>query len=136
MTLTARDGAVQSEHDQVVNLIAQRWATVTKCKVTINTVPEKEPWPGVDRKYPDIIGWQYDPKRNTVEWIAEVETQDSFSVFDAHGRWMDYMAFGVPFYLFVPKGCRELAELFASRAGVHINRVYEYSVVNGMFQLG
>ncbi len=48
---------------------------------------------------------------------------------------MDYMAFGVAFYLFVPKGCRELAELFANRAGMHINRVYEYSVVNGMFQL-
>ena len=65
MTAIARDGAVQFEHDQVVNLIAQRWATVTKCKVTINTTPEKEPWLGVDRKYPDIIGWQYDPKRNT-----------------------------------------------------------------------
>ena len=135
MTVIASDGAVQSEHDQIVNLIAQRWATVTKCKVTINTAPEKEPWLGVDRKYPDIIGWQYQPTQNTVEWIAEVETEDSFSVFDAHGRWLDYMVFGVPFYLFVPKGCRELAELFAGRAGVHINRVYEYSVVNGMFQL-
>ena len=56
MTVIASDGAVQSEHDQIVNLIAQRWATVTKCKVTINTAPEKEPWLGVDRKYPDIIG--------------------------------------------------------------------------------
>ncbi|MEP6887850.1 MAG: hypothetical protein ABI945_05960 [Nitrospirales bacterium] len=109
MTLTAHDGAVQSEHDQIVNLIAQRWATVTKCKVTINTTSEKEPWLGVDRKYPDRSAGNTIPKRNTVEWIAEVETEDCFSVFDAHGRWMDYMAFGVPFYLFVPKGCRELA---------------------------
>jgi hypothetical protein len=34
------------------------------------------------------------------------------------------MAFDVPFYLFVLKGYGELAELCASRAGVHINRVY------------
>lgn len=103
ITLTARDGAVQSEHDQIVNLVAQHWATVTKCKVTISKTSEKEPSLGVDRKHPDIIGWQYQPKQTTVEWIAEVETEDSFSVFDAHGRWMDYMAFGVPFYLFGPQ---------------------------------
>jgi len=136
MAAIAHSHAVQLEHDQIVNLIAQRWARGTKCNVTIGTAPEREPWLGDARKYPDIIGWQSHPKRNTVEWIAEVETEDSFSVFDAHGRWMDYMAFGVPFYLFVPTGCRELAELFANRADVHINRVYEYSVVNGMFQLG
>ena len=55
MTLTARDGAVQSKHDEIVNLIAQRWAAVTKCRVTING-SGKKPWLGVDRKYPDIIG--------------------------------------------------------------------------------
>jgi hypothetical protein len=27
------------------------------------------------------------------------------------GRWLGYMVFGVPFYLFVPKACRELATL-------------------------
>jgi hypothetical protein len=135
MTLTARDGAVQSEHDHIVNLIAQRWATVTKCKVTINTVPEKEGWHGVDRKYPDRSASNADRSATPSSGSPRVETQDSFSVFDAHGRWLDYTAFGVPFYLFARKGCRELAELFASRAGVHIKRVYECTVVNGMFQL-
>ena len=38
---------------------------------------------------------------------------------------MEYMPFGHPSYLFVHKVCRELAELFANRSGVHTNRVYE-----------
>jgi len=122
-------------HDQIVNLIAQRWAVVTNCKVTINTASDKDRWLQSDRKYPDIVGCQCHPNRDTVEWIAEVETEDSFSVFDAHGRWQDYTCLGVPFYLFVPKGCRETAELFATRAGLTINRVYEYVFVNGVFQL-
>jgi hypothetical protein len=122
-------------HDQVVNFIAQRWAAVTNCKVTINTASDKDRWLHQGRKYPDIVGWQCHPGRDTVEWIAEVETEDSFSVFDAHGRWQDYTCLGVPFYLFVPKGCRETAELFATRAGLSINRVYEYATVNGAFQL-
>src|SRR5690349_19899150 len=58
-------------HDQVVNLIAQRWATVTNCKVTIITASVNDRWLHQGRKYPDIVGWQCHPDRDTVEWIAE-----------------------------------------------------------------
>jgi hypothetical protein len=121
-------------HDEIVNLVAQRWANTMHCQVTVNT-SKKNAWKTADRKYPDLVGWQLNTERNTVEWIAEVETEESFSELDAHGRWQDYMALGLQFYLFVPKGYGATAQFFASRAGVHINRIFEYTFVNEKFQL-
>jgi hypothetical protein len=86
-------------------------------------------------KYPDLVRWQLHAERNTVEWIAEVETEESFSELDAHGRWQDYTALGMQFYLFVPKGCGAIAQSFALRAGVQINRIFEYSFEQDTFQL-
>ncbi|MES4785763.1 MAG: hypothetical protein C4294_08050 [Nitrospiraceae bacterium] len=133
-TATSQTG-IGSLHDYIVSLVAQRWAKSMGCRVTINTASEENRWTGGNRRYPDIVGWQFNPSRNTVEWIAEVETEESFSELDAHGRWLDYTELGLPFYLFVPKGYRETAELFARRASVKINRVYEYAFVNDAFQL-
>jgi hypothetical protein len=126
---------VKSLHDQVVNLIAQRWAQTTKCRVTVNTTSDKDRWEGIDRRYPDLVGWQATRSRKTVEWIAEVETEESFSELDAHGRWQDYTALGLPFYLFVPKGYAATAQFFASRAGARISRIYEYHLENKQFEL-
>ena len=125
-----------SSHDAIVNYVAQRWAKTMRCKVMVNTASTKNGWKAAERKYPDLVGWQFHAQGNTVEWIAEVETEDSFSELDAHGRWRDYMDLGLQFYLFVPKGYGATAQFFASRAGVHINRIYEYSFVNEKFQLG
>ncbi|MGH7233339.1 MAG: hypothetical protein ACREJU_18555 [Nitrospiraceae bacterium] len=130
-------GAVktQSNHDVIVKFVAQRWAKTMRCKVMVNTDSAQNGWKTVERKYPDLVGWQFNTEGNTVEWIAEVETEDSFSELDAHGRWRDYMDLGLQFYLFVPKGYGATAQFFASRAGVRINRIYEYIFVNEKFQL-
>jgi hypothetical protein len=125
----------QSFHDYVVDLVAQRWANTMRCKVTVNTPSQSSASKTEERKYPDLVGWQLHAERNTVEWIAEVETEESFSELDAHGRWQDYTALGMQFYLFVPKGCGAIAQSFALRAGVQINRIFEYSFEQDTFQL-
>lgn len=135
MSSATHDIGIQSVHDQVVNLVAERWATTMQCTVTVNTPAREHGWSTAERKYPDLIGLKTGPKGNLVEWIAEVETEESFSELDAHGRWQDYTALGLRFYLFVPKGRGATAEFFASRAGARINRIFEYSFVEEQFQL-
>jgi hypothetical protein len=129
----ARTGVV-SLHDHVVSLVAQRWARSFQCKVTIKPDAEKPGW-AAGQHDPDIIGWQYSPAGNRVEWVAEVETEESLSHPQTRERLQDHAALGVPFYLFVPKGYRTVAQRVAMRAGIRLNGIYEYTFVNETFQL-
>ena len=135
MSTITHEAGVQSLHDHVVNLVAQRWAKSAQSKVTVNTGSEKKGRAGFDRNTPDLVGWKSSPKGTRVEWIAEVETKESLSRLEMRARWQDDAALGVPFYLFVPKGCRARAEQVAVKAGVTLNSIYEYAFVNETLQL-
>ncbi|MGH7164712.1 MAG: hypothetical protein ACREIS_04205 [Nitrospiraceae bacterium] len=135
MSTTAREAGIQTLHDQVVSQVAQRWAKSVQSQITINTDAERNRWAGSDRRYPDILGWKLLSGRNTIDWIAEVETEESVTEDLARGRWRDYAALGVPFYLFVPKGWRTTAQQLAAGSHVKLNGVYEYAFVSGTFQL-
>ncbi|MFM8552915.1 MAG: hypothetical protein ACKOCD_11515 [Nitrospiraceae bacterium] len=119
--------AIQSLHDQVVSLVAQRWAKSFQCKVTIN--------PGSETNEPDVLGWQFSPGGNRVEWIAEVETEESLTEMDRYKRWQAMTHKSLPFYLFVPKGYRSKVRHLAVMAGVDLNGIYEYAFLNEAFQL-
>lgn len=121
------DVAIQSLHGQVVSLVAQRWAKSFQCKVTIN--------PRAETGEPDLFGWQFSPSGNRVEWIAEVETEDSLTELDRYKRWQALADKSVPFYLFVPKGYRAKVRQLAVMAGVDLNGIYEYAFLNDTFQL-
>nr|MBI3614506.1 hypothetical protein [Nitrospirota bacterium] len=118
---------IGSLHDQVVSLVAQRWAKSFQCKVTIN--------PGSETTEPDVFGWQFSPAGNRVEWIAEVETEESLTGLDRYKRWQTLADKSVPFYLFVPKGYRSKVRQLAVMAGVDLNGIYEYAFLNETFQL-
>jgi hypothetical protein len=135
MTTATKDVAVHSLHDQVVSLVAQRWAKAVECKITIYTGREKFRWPRAIRNYPDIVGWTPDLGGNRLELVGEVETEESISSTDARIRWRDCAALNVPFYLFVPRGHRTVAQLFAAKAGVTFNGIYEYAMEQDRFQL-
>lgn len=122
-------------HDQVLNLIAQRWVQVGYCKVTIRPGDAAGAWPQFREVSPDLVGWQYGGGRQRLEWIAEVETQESLAQANREGRWRDGASLGLPFFLFVPRGLRGTAQRLAMNAGVKLNGIYEYSFVNNMFQL-
>lgn len=39
-----KEAGIETVHDQVVSLVAQRWAKAFRCKVTIHTGLEQNPW--------------------------------------------------------------------------------------------
>jgi hypothetical protein len=71
-----REQGIVTVHDQVVSLVAQRWAKAFHCKVTIHTGLEQDPWADPQQQC-DIVGWQVSSAGSTMEWMAEVETDDS-----------------------------------------------------------
>lgn len=134
MTTTLREPGIQTLHDQVVSLIAQRWAKAFQCKVTIKTGAQRHPW-AESGQHTDIVGWTFRPGGNAMQWIAEIETEDSLVNRDLLARWKQGADTGVPFYLFVPRGRRGMAMKQATAAEVFFNGVYEYCFVNGVFQI-
>ena len=44
MSLTLREHGIETVHDQVVALVAQRWAKAFVCKVTVRSGLEQSPW--------------------------------------------------------------------------------------------
>jgi hypothetical protein len=135
MGTITRDIVTQSAHDQIVNLVAQRWARSWQCQITINSDEERARWAESDRSYADIVGWSFKGGRNKVEWVAEVETEASLAEAGIGGLWQSDRGLGVPLFVFVPKGRRVEAQKIALRSNVTLNGVYEYSFVNGAFQL-
>ena len=56
MTVMLREQGIVTVHDQVVSLVAQRWAKAFRCKVTIHTSLDQNPWADPQQQC-DIVGW-------------------------------------------------------------------------------
>ena len=56
MSTVLREQGIVTVHDQVVSLVAQRWAKAFHCKVTIQTGLEQSPWAD-PQQLCDIVGW-------------------------------------------------------------------------------
>ena len=129
-----RERGIVTVHDQVVSLVAQRWAKAFHCKVTIRTSLEQNPWADPQQQC-DIVGWQVSSAGNTMEWMAEVETDDSIRDAATVSEWKGAVVRGIPFYLLVPRGLKESAQKLAGDASVSVSGIYEYTFVNGLCQL-
>lgn len=129
MTTTLREQSIESIHDQVVSLVAQRWANAFHCKVTIHAGLEQNPWADPNLQC-DIVGWYVTSGGSTMEWMAEVETEDSLADAQTAINWRRAVARGVPFYLLVPRGAKESAQKLAQDASVMFSCVYEYAFMN------
>jgi hypothetical protein len=70
-----------------------------------------------------------------MEWMAEVETDESIRGTQAVSGWKKASMQGVPFYLFVPRGIKESAQKLAGDACVPLSGIYEYTFVNGLCQV-
>ena len=134
MSTVLREQGIVTVHDQVVSLVAQRWAKAFHCKVTIHTSLEENPWAD-PRQQCDIIGWQVSPAGKKMEWMAEVETDDSIRNITIVSAWKEIAVLCVPFYLFVPRGLKESAQKLAVDASIPIRGIYEYTFVNGLCQV-
>ena len=72
---------------------------------------------------------------NTMEWMAEVETDDLIRDVATVSEWKEAIVRGIPFYLLVPRGLKESAQKLAGEASVPVSGIYEYTFVNGLCQL-
>lgn len=134
MSTVLREQGIVTVHDQVVSLVAQRWAKAFHCKVTIHTGLEQNLWAD-PQQLCDIIGWQVSSTGNTMEWMAEVETDDSIRDVATVSAWKEAVMRGIPLYLFVPRGLKESAQKLAGDASVPVSGIYEYTFVNGQCQV-
>jgi hypothetical protein len=131
MSPTLRDHGIDAVHDQVVSLIAQRWAKAFVCKVTIRTGAEQNPW-AEPNQLCDIVGWYVSSGGNSMEWMAEVETEDSLAEIQIVDKWRRAITRGVPFYLLVPRGTKELALKLTQEASMTVSCIYEFTFINGV----
>jgi hypothetical protein len=70
-----------------------------------------------------------------MQWMAEVETEDSIKGVETVSEWKETVVPGVPFYLLVPRGLKESAQKLAVVASVAVSGIYEYTFVNGVCQV-
>jgi hypothetical protein len=134
MSTMLREQGIVTVHDQVVSWVAQRWAKAFHCKVTIHTSLEENPWADPHQQC-DIVGWQVSSAGNTMQWMAEVETDDSIKDVATVSEWKEAVVRGIPFYLFVPRGLKESVQKLAGDAAVPVSGIYEYTFVNGLCQV-
>lgn len=134
MSTVLREQGIVTVHDQVVSLVAQRWAKAFHCKVTIHTSLQENPWADPQQQC-DIIGWRVSPSGNIMEWMAEVETDESIRDVATVSEWKGTVVRGVPFYLLVPRGLKESAQKLAEDASVPVSGIYEYTFVKGLCQV-
>lgn len=129
MSTILREQGIETIHDQVVSLVAQRWAKAFVCKVTIKTELVHHLWADPNQ-HCDIIGWYQHPGGKTMEWMAEVETEASLADPETVEKWKKTVRRGVPFYVLVPRGMREEAAKLAQNASLVLTWIYEYGFVN------
>jgi hypothetical protein len=134
MSTILREKGIETVHDQVVSEVAQRWAKAFQCKVTIRTESESNPWADPAQQA-DIAGWAFSPRGNHLQWMAEVETEESLQDPDTLRKWKRVATAGVPNYLLIPRGSRSLAEKNAASMNLRFSSIYEYAFVNGVVQI-
>ena len=131
MTTSLHEQGIETVHDQVVSLVAQRWAKSFVCKATIKGTGEHHSWASPDQSC-DIVGWYVSSGGDTMEWMAEVETEESLSDPQIVEKWMRTITRGIPFYLLVPRGMKESAQKLTQDASIVISYIYEFTFINGV----
>ena len=131
MTATLRERSIETVHDQVVSLVAQRWAKAFVCKVTMRTGHDPNSWDELMQPC-DIVGWYVSSGGNTMEWMAEVETEESLTDAQVTEKWNKGIRRGIPFYLLVPRGMKELALRLSQEQSVALSCIYEFTFINGV----
>jgi hypothetical protein len=134
MNMMLREQAVETVHDQVVSLVAERWAQAFVCKVTIRTGLEHSPWADSGQLC-DIVGWYVSSGGTTMEWMAEVETAESLSDAQVVDKWKRMMTRGIPFYLLVPLGWKDVVFKQTQDASIITSCIYEFTFINGVCHL-
>lgn len=125
----------QPIHDFVIRSIPDLWEKRGRQSVEINPGSEKNKSAKAVDLYPDVMGFESEQGQGRLQWVAEVETEDTVTLHKARTHWRQSAALGVPFYVIVPIGFRDLAALIAQHEGVSVAGIYHYWFENQELRL-
>jgi hypothetical protein len=125
----------QPLHDFVIRSIPELWEKRGRQSIEINPGSEKNRSAKFVDLYPDVMGFESEQGQGRLQWVAEVETEDTITLRKARTQWRQSAALGVPFYVIVPIGFRDLAALIALHEGVPVAGFYHYWFENQKLRL-
>jgi hypothetical protein len=118
----------QLEHDRIIRLLQARLKRRHEVAVNIGpdqTVPVKI---GPVQIFPDLVLTTTDRGRK-LEGTVEVETAESVNHLEAMAQWAHLGRARVPFHLYVPASCVEMARRLASENQVHVTELWSYHTI-------
>lgn len=118
----------QLEHDRIIRLLQARLKRRHEVAVNIGpdqTVPVKI---GPVQIFPDLVLTTTDRGRK-LEGTVEVETAESVNHLEAMAQWAHLGRARVPFHLYVPASCVEMARRLASENQVQITELWSYHTI-------
>jgi hypothetical protein len=118
----------QLEHDRVIRLLQIRLKRRHEVAINIGpdqTVPVKI---GPVQIFPDLVLTTSD-KAHRLEGTVEVETAESVNHLEAMAQWAHLGRARVPFHLYVPASCVEIARRLASENHVFISELWSYHTI-------
>lgn len=125
----------QPIHDFVIRSIPDLWEKRGRQSVEINPGSEKNRFVKSVDVYPDVMGFECEDGQGRLQWVAEVETEDTVTLRKARTDWRQSAALGVPFFVIVPIGFRDLAALIAQHEDVPVAGIYHYWFENQELRL-
>jgi hypothetical protein len=118
----------QLEHDRVIRLLQVRLKRRHEVAINIGqdqTVPVKI---GTVQIFPDLVLTTGD-RGHKLEGTVEVETAESVNHLEAMSQWAHLGRARVPFHLYVPASCVEIARRLAAENQVHITELWSYHTI-------
>lgn len=118
----------QLEHDRIIRLLQVRLKRRHEVAINIGpdqTVPVKI---GPVQIFPDLVLTTTDRGRK-LEGTVEVETAESVNHLEAMAQWAHLGRARVPFHLYVPASCVEIARRLATENHVSIGELWSYHTI-------
>lgn len=118
----------QLEHDRVIRLLQVKLKRKHDVVTNIGedqTVPVKI---GQVQIYPDLVLTAAEGGRKLVGTV-EVETAESVNHLEAMAQWAHLGRARVPFHLYVPAGCVDIARRLARENGVNVAEIWSFHTI-------
>ena len=118
----------QLEHDRVIRLLQARLKRRHEVAMNIGgdqTVPVKI---GSVQIYPDLVLSTPDRSRKLAGTV-EVETAESVNHLEAMAQWAHLGRAKVPFHLYVPAGCVDIARRLAAENHVNVSELWSFHTI-------
>jgi hypothetical protein len=118
----------QLEHDRVIRLLQVKLKRRHDVAANIGedqTVPVRI---GQVQIFPDLV-LSEGPNARKLVGTVEVETSESVNHLEAMAQWAHLGRARVPFHLYVPSGCVDIARRLAAENGVNVAEIWSYHTI-------